>query len=149
MIKRIKIETDKLFTDITDEVSGFASDWSSSGIVNIFSPHTTMAVWLTEKEILHLLDIRFFLDSLAPKSKTPEGTQKNVKYFHDIISLREDVPADERVNGHSHIRHLFFNSSETVPVENGNLLLGEWKRIFAVELDPVRKRSIVCSFIKS
>ncbi len=53
MIKRIKIETDKLFTDITDEVSGFASDWSSSGIVNIFSPHTTMAVWLTEKEILH------------------------------------------------------------------------------------------------
>tara|TARA_S200002703_G_C3741212_1_gene227925 strand:- start:502 stop:951 length:450 start_codon:yes stop_codon:yes gene_type:complete len=149
MIKRIKIETDKLFTDITDEVSGFASGWGSSGIVNIFSPHTTMAVWLTEKEILHLLDIRFFLDSLAPKSKTPEGTQKNVKYFHDIISLREDVPADERVNGHSHIRHLFFNSSETVPVENGNLLLGEWKRIFAVELDPVRKRSIVCSFIKS
>ncbi len=149
MIKRIEIETDKLFTDITEEVSRFASDWGSSGIVNVFSPHTTMAVWLTEKEILHLLDIRFFLDSLAPKSKTPEGAQKNTKYFHDMISLREDVPADERVNGHSHIRHLFFNSSETVPIENGNLLLGEWKRIFAVELDPIRKRNIICSFIKS
>jgi|SRR5210317_1528336 secondary thiamine-phosphate synthase enzyme len=149
MIKRVEIETDKLFTDITEEVSRFASDWGSSGIVNVFSPHTTMAVWLTEKEILHLLDIRFFLDSLAPKSKTPEGTQKNVKYFHDMISLREDVPADERVNGHSHIRHLFFNSSETVPIENGNLLLGEWKRIFAVELDPIRKRNVICSFIKS
>jgi|TARA_S200002703_G_C3741568_1_gene228042 secondary thiamine-phosphate synthase enzyme len=149
MIKRIKIETDKLFTDITEEISQFASDWGYSGIVNVFSPHTTMAVWLTEKEILHLLDIRFFLDSLAPKSKTPEGTQKNVKYFHDMISLREDVPADERVNGHSHIRHLFFNSSETIPIENGNLLLGEWKRIFAVELDPIRKRNIICSFIKS
>jgi thiamine phosphate synthase YjbQ (UPF0047 family) len=108
-----------------------------------------MAVWLTENEILHLLDVRFFLDSVAPKSKLPEGLQKNVKYFHDMISLREGVPVDERVNGHSHIRNLFFNSSETVPIECGKLLLGEWKRIFAIELDPIRKRNLICTFIKS
>ena len=35
------------------------------------------------------------------KWKDPEGTQ-NIKYLHDLISLRADVKADERINGHSH-----------------------------------------------
>ena len=59
------------------------------------------------------------------------------------------MPVDERINGHSHIRSLFFNSSETVPIENGKLILGKWKRILGVELDPSRSREIICSFIKS
>ena len=65
------------------------------------------------------------------------------------ISLRENTPVDERVNGHSHIRSMFFNSSETIPVEKGKLILGQWKRIFGIELDPIRSREIVCSFISS
>jgi len=147
MKNTIKLETDKLFTNITPQVKEFAKSWGKSGIVNIFSKHTTCAIWLTEDEILHHADVRFFLDSMVPKFKDPEGDQKNIKYLHDIISLRKDVPADERINGHSHIRHLFFNSSETVPIEDGELLLGEWKQIFAVELDPIRKREIICTFI--
>jgi secondary thiamine-phosphate synthase enzyme len=147
MKNKIRIETDKLFTNITPQVEGFAREWGKSGIVNIFSRHTTCAIWLTEDEILHHVDVRFFLDSMVPKFKDPEGDQKNIKYLHDIISLRKDVPSDERINGHSHIRHLFFNSSEIVPVEKGELLLGEWKQIFVIELDPIREREIICTFI--
>ena len=65
-----------------------------------------------------------------------------------MISLREGVPVDEPINGHSHIRSLFFNSSENVPVKDSKLLLGQWKRIFFVELDPMRKREIIITFIK-
>jgi len=148
MKKTIKINTDKLLTDLTPQVEEYAEEWGKSGLVNIFSPHTTCAIWLTEDELLHHADIRFFLDSLVPQYKHPEGDQKNIKYLHDLISLRKGVPADERINGHSHIRHLFFNSSETIPIEDGKLILGEWKRIFAVELDPVRERKLVCSFVK-
>jgi secondary thiamine-phosphate synthase enzyme len=147
MKKRIQLETDKLFTNITPLVADFAKEWGKSGIVNIFSRHTTCAIWLTEDEVLHHADVRFFLDTMAPKYKDPEGSQKNIKYLHDLISLRNDVPIDERINGHSHIRHLFFNSSENIPVENGELLLGEWKQLFAVELDPVRKRELICTFL--
>ncbi len=147
MIKYIEIETDKLFTNITEEIASFASEWGRTGIVNIFSPHTTMCIWLTEDETLHHADVRFFLDSSVPKTKSPEGLQKNTKYLHDMISIRQDVPAEERINGHSHIRSLFFNSSETVPVNKGELTLGEWKNIFAIELDPIRKRKLTCSFI--
>jgi secondary thiamine-phosphate synthase enzyme len=143
----IKLETDKLFTNITPQIAEMAKRWGGSGLVHIFSKHTTCAIWLTEDEILHHTDVRFFLDTMAPKFKEPEGDQKNIKYLHDIISLRQDVPADERINGHSHIRYMFFNSSEMIPVEDGDLMLGEWKQIFAVELDPIRKRELVVSFI--
>lgn len=149
MRKIIKIKTDKLFTDITEEVSKFSKQWGKSGIVNIFSKHTTFCIWCTENEILHKTDVRFFLDKIAPRWKVPEGDHKNIKYLHDLISLRDEAPSDERINGHSHIRSMFFNSSETIPVEKGKLLLGEWKRIFGIELDPIRSREIICSFIKS
>lgn len=43
---------------------------------------------------------------------------------------------------------MFFNSSETVPVEKGKIILGAYKNIFAIELDPIRDREIVCSFIE-
>ena len=148
MKKIIKIKTDKLFTDITEEVSEFAKKWGKSGIVNIYSKHTTFCIWCAENETLHKVDVRFFLDKIAPKWKNPEGDHQNVKYLHDLISLRDDVPAEERINGHSHIRSMFFNSSETVPIDSGKLILGQWKRIFGIELDPERSREIVCTFIK-
>jgi secondary thiamine-phosphate synthase enzyme len=148
MKKTIKLKTDKLLTDITEEVAKLAKDWGKSGIVNIFSKHTTFCIWCSENEILHKADVRFFLDKVAPKWKNPEGDHNNIKYLHDLISLRDDVPADERINGHSHIRSLFFNSSETVPVDSGKLIIGKWKKIFGVELDPERPREIICTFIK-
>ena len=148
MRKYIELETDKLFTDLTDIIQGHAKSWGKTGVVSVFSPHTTLAIWLTENELLHLADVRFFLDSIAPRVKEPEGVQKNIKYLHDMISLRNDVPEDERVNGHSHIRYMFFNSSETIPIDKGELLMGDWKKVFAVELDPVRKRKIICSFLE-
>lgn len=149
MRKIIKIKTDKLFTDITEEVAKFSRQWGKSGVVNIFSKHTTFCIWCTENEILHKTDVRFFLDKIAPRWKSPEGDHQNIKYLHDLISLRDEAPSDERINGHSHVRSLFFNSSETIPVEKGKLLLGEWKRVFGIELDPIRSREIICSFIKS
>jgi len=149
MKKILKMDkTDKLFTNITDTVQNFAQEWGESGIVNVFSCHTTCCIALLEDELLHKVDIRFFLDKVAPIWKEPEGDHKNIKYLHDLISLRNDVPADERVNGHSHVRSLFFNSSETIPVDDGKLLLGRWKNIFVVELDSGRQREIILTFIK-
>jgi len=130
-------------------VGKMADKWGKSGLVNVFSKHTTCCIFLLEDELLHKADIRFFLDKMVPKWKEPEGDQKNIKYLHDLISLRNDVCVEEPINGHSHIRSLFFNSSEMVPVSEGTLLLGEWKDIFVVELDPGRPREIICTFIES
>lgn len=142
--KELKINTTKQFTLITGEVENFASENNvQNGVVEIFTPHTTTGLMITENEILHLVDIRFFLDKIAPFKKEAEGPHGNVKYLHDLISLRNDVPEDEPVNGHSHIRRLLFQSTIRVPVVNGKCFLGDWSDVFFVELDPGRDRKII------
>ena len=49
---------------------------------------------------------------------------------------------------------IFFNTSETIPIENGELMLGKWQDIHFIELDPgdevypLQERTIVCTFIE-
>jgi thiamine phosphate synthase YjbQ (UPF0047 family) len=89
------------------------------------------------------------LDKYLPKEK-PD----NRRYLHDLISLRTDVPQDERINAYAHMRTLFFNTSETIPIDNGELMLGKWQDIHFIELDPgdkvspLQERTIICSFIE-
>jgi len=64
-----------------------------------------------------------------------------------MISLRGDVPINEPINGHSHIRSMFFGSSESVPVIDSKLQLGKWKQIFIVELDPNRDREVLVTYL--
>ena len=92
MKSKITIKTDKLFTIITDDVAEFAKEWGKSGIVNIYTTHTTTSLRVLEDELLHH-DIRFWLDKYLPKHK-----RDNRRYLHDLISLRTDVPQDERIN---------------------------------------------------
>ncbi|MCH7654203.1 MAG: YjbQ family protein, partial [Chloroflexi bacterium] len=42
---------------------------------------------------------------------------------------------DECPNGHSHCQNRFLGASENIPVVDGQLTLGEFQRIFMVELD--------------
>jgi hypothetical protein len=72
MKKVININTHKLFTDITDTVDAMARDWAKSGLVHIYSAHTTSCVRVLENEILSFVDIRFWLDKYTPKDK-PEN----------------------------------------------------------------------------
>ena len=142
----LKYKTDKMFTDITDDVQALIPK-NFQGLVNVYSPHTTCCVFQLENELLHLVDVRFFLDKMVPYMKQPEGEHRNVKYLHDMISLRSEVSVDEPSNGHSHIRSLYFNSSESIPINKSKLLLGRWKRLFFIELDPMRKRELILTFI--
>lgn len=139
---KIKIKKSfKLFNNITSAVQKEAAKWGKNGLVNIYSRHTSAFIKITEDELLLHADIRFFLDKTFPKQK-PE----NRRYLHDLISIRKDVDENERINAFSHMRGLFFNTSETIPVEKGKLLLGKWQSIFFVELDPIRDREYIITF---
>ena len=132
------ISTVKTFTNITNDVRNLIPE-GFNGLVNVFSKHTTCGIRILEDEILLKADYCNFLESVAPK----DG-----KYQHDNIGVR-DVPVHERVNGHSHIRTLFFPTSETIPITEGKMLLGKWQSIFLVELDPVRDREVVVSLLSN
>ena len=140
MIVKIK-NSSKLFVDLTAKIQEEAKKWGKSGLVNIYSTHTSAFIKILENEILLHADIRFFLDKTFPKHK-PD----NRRYLHDLISLRQDVDENERINAFSHMRGLFFNTSETIPVSDGKLLLGKWQSLFFVELDPIRDREYIITF---
>ena len=116
------------FIDITENVENFVSlSGVTSGFVVVFSQHTTAAIVIQENEPLLLKDMSDALDHFAPRS---------ANYRHNDFKVRTvHMHEDECPNGHSHCQHLVLGSSETIPISEGKLTLGQWQRIFVVELD--------------
>lgn len=117
--------------DVTDEVASLVrAAGLGDGLVTVFSRHTTLAVRVQESEPLLLEDLQAFLERLAPPGAA---------YRHNDFSVRtEHMHPDESPNGHSHCLHLLLGASESIPVADGELQLGTWQRLFAVELDGPR-----------
>lgn len=118
--------------NITDEVSKQVKKSKlKNGQILIFSQHTTAAVVIQESEKGLLTDLKELLLLLAPKQK---------HYRHNSS---DDHQKDGAPNGHSHCQHLLLGTSETVPLVNGKMLLGQFQKIFLVELDHKRTRNIL------
>lgn len=136
-LENFTIHTEKEFTSLNSVLQDFVKGREGEGLVHIFVKHSTCGIKIIENELLLLADINNYLEEIAPKGKM---------YLHDQIGIR-DVPIDERVNGFSHIRQLHFPTSELIPVKDGNILFGKWQTVFLVELDPIRDRDIVLTYI--
>ena len=110
------------------------------GQVTAYTLHTTTTLAINESETGFLNDLRRRLDLLIPKTVEP-----GEYYEHDDLSVRtENLQEDELVNGHSHVRALFVgNTSVTIPVVDGEVLLGRWQRLLFLELDQDRDRRVV------
>ena len=132
---KVPSETSPEFIDITDEVEGFIeSSGVLNGIVVVFSKHTTAAIVIQEDEPLLLDDFRNLLDSIA---------SSDAKYSHNDFDVRTvHMHDNECPNGHSHCQHLTLGSSESVPVIDGKMALGEWQRVFMVELDGEKAQQV-------
>ncbi|MBI2546743.1 YjbQ family protein [Candidatus Woesearchaeota archaeon] len=126
--------TEKLdIMDITSEVNAILkASRVKQGLVTVFSKHTTTALRINENEPRLLQDLKLFLEQHAPSSG---------KYLHDDMDER-DVPIDEQVNGHSHLKQIMLGTSETIPVSNGKMQLGTFQSILFIELDGPRARNV-------
>jgi secondary thiamine-phosphate synthase enzyme len=138
-MRRLDLETREpiQLLDITDDVAATVrASGVKHGIVTVVSRHTTAAVRIQEAEPLLLEDLVGFLRRLAPA---------NEHYQHNDFRIRtHHMHDDESPNGHSHCLQFLLGSSESVPVMDGELQLGQWQRIFVVELDgPRPKREVL------
>lgn len=134
-LRRLAYETEApvQFLDITEDVAALVHRAGlRDGVVTVFSRHTTAAVRVQEDEPLLLEDLRDFLRRLAPREAAYRHNDFRVRTAH--------MHEDESPNGNSHCLQLLLGSSEAVPVEQGQLLLGQWQRLFLVELDGPRPR---------
>src|SRR5205823_3834775 len=97
-----------------------------TGRIHLQSLHTTLGLAINENEPLLLRDFQSMLERIAPQDAT---------YLHDDFSRRVEIALDEPVNGHAHCRQLLVSGFATLLVEEGDLVLGRWQPVFAVELD--------------
>lgn len=123
------------FIDLTDRVAEVVRDSGvRHGMVNIQTKHTTAAIVVGEHEPLLLEDLRKVLEKLAPCTAA---------YRHDDFTVRTvNLCPDEEKNGHSHCKALFLRTSETLNVVDGRMELGQWQRIFLIELDGAKLRRV-------
>lgn len=107
--------------DITDRVQGVVKPGAVA--VNVFVTHTTCAVTTADLDPGTDLDLLDAVWNMIPK----------LKYRHPHNPGH--VPA--------HLASAIIGPSVTVPVRNGELVLGTWQQIVLVELDGPRARTVV------
>jgi secondary thiamine-phosphate synthase enzyme len=131
---RIATTTPVEIVDLTRQLERFVTAAGlETGWVSVQSLHTTCGLAVNEHEPRLLADLVALLERLAPR---------DAGYAHDALHLRDDVPPDERPNGHAHAKALLLRTAETLHVVDGRLQLGRWQRLLLLELDGPREREL-------
>lgn len=116
--------------DITKDVAAIVKKSNiKEGVCNVFAMHATAAIIINENA-----DPNICLDVLDALDKI----------------IEEGVWRHDRVDGNaaSHIKSTILGPSETIPIKDGELLLGTWQSPMFVELDGPRKnRKIIVQII--
>ena len=109
--------------EVTDRVQQVvAASGIADGIVHLFTPHTTAAITINENadpDVVH--DMLLILNRLVPLA----GGYRHAEG-----------------NSAAHVKSSLFGCSETVPLENGQLVLGTWQGIYFCEFDGPRRRKL-------
>ena len=109
--------------EVTDRVQeSVVASGISDGMVHLFTPHTTAAITINENadpDVIH--DMLKILDRMVPL----EGGYRHAEG-----------------NSAAHVKSSLFGCSETIPLDNGRLVLGTWQGIYFCEFDGPRRRSL-------
>ncbi|WIV17629.1 secondary thiamine-phosphate synthase enzyme YjbQ [Paenibacillus polygoni] len=124
MLHKIELNTSKRdeMRDITREVQSYVrKSGIPDGLAVIYTPHTTAGITINENadpDVKH--DVLMRLDEVYPWN--------HPKYRH------------AEGNTASHLKAITTGTSQTVIIQNGELLLGRWQGIYFCEFDGPRNR---------
>jgi len=119
--------------DITDDVKKIVSKSGvNEGICTVYVSHATAAIMINENADPNISDD--VLKALVTAIPEHNG------YKHDAIDN----------NAASHIKAAIVGPSETIPIHNGELILGTWQDIFLCEFDGPRSgRKVTVQVLKA
>ena len=133
MLKEFKISTTKKseLIDITEKVEQVIKDSGiKKGICIVYAPHATAGILINENNDPSVCrDILNQLEKIAPEKAS---------YEHDKIDN----------NAHAHIKASIIGPSETIIIEDGELVLGTWQGIALAEFDGQRTRTVLIKIIE-
>ena len=121
---------DRRIVDVTDLIVAFCASDGRSGLVQVFVPHATAGVAVMETGSGSEDDLEEFLERLLPRDD---------RYVHRH---------GPRGHGGDHLLPVVVAPSITIPVLDGEPVLGTWQRVVVV--DPNRnndERRLRLSFV--
>lgn len=119
------------FTDITREAGAFLAEISAGdGLLVAFCRHTSASLTVQENADPDVrTDLLTALDRLAPR---------DFGWVHDLEGP-DDMPA--------HVRTMMSDTSLSIPVADGRMVLGTWQALYLLEhRDRPHRREIVLFF---
>ena len=131
VLKKFRIETkrkENLYNITKDVVSAVNENSVQSGMAFVFSPHTTAGITINENADPDVVpDIVLGMDKAYPN---------RAEFLH------------AEGNSSAHLKTSAVGASETVIIENGELLLGAWQGIYFCEFDGPRNRTFYVKIIR-
>ena len=131
-ITTMKVQTEDRVElhNLTQRVKDFArSSGVRSGQVIVASMHTTSAIFINEWQDALLCDIRTHI----------ENTVNREGYYRHNDPEWSDC---ERNNADSHLRALLLGTQVSLPINEGDVMLGEFQSVIMGELDGPRERTV-------
>jgi thiamine phosphate synthase YjbQ (UPF0047 family) len=143
-----------------------------NGVINVISRHTTTAITINEQESRLAQDMEEYFLKLAPPDErsSAAASKEGVRYYHNDIDQRPDSDEEaqrcrdngwkiddpielqrwrdqEPINAHSHLLSMLLGSSESIPVVDGKMVIGQWQSVLLVDLDGPRDRTVGIQFL--
>jgi secondary thiamine-phosphate synthase enzyme len=151
-----KIQSDRLptFHDVTDQaLKAVEASGIQNGILVVYSQHTTCSVFIQEDSDdvnywgtrLILQDLVNVFEKIIPTCRT-EGQYLHPGPLHiELAQGRDELPSWS-LNTDAHLRSVLLGRSESIPLNQGKLELGEFGRIYFADFDQVRARERTVMF---
>lgn len=137
------------FEDVTAAANeAVAASGVRNGILTVYSQHTTCAVLIQEESMDQTLDgVEFLLqDMVNYLTALVPACRHEGQYLHPgpkHLEYATGTLGEEgwwSLNTDAHLRSVLLGRSETIPVIDGRLELGEFGRIYFADFDAVRQR---------
>ncbi len=98
-----------------------------TGICQVFIPHTTAGVTINE-------------------NADPDVIRDILKEIDKVIPF-DDGYRHAEGNSAAHIKSSLVGCDQTIPIEEGRLVLGTWQSIFFCEFDGPRQRKVIVQIV--
>lgn len=125
----IRTKDEREVVDITDKINEEISKQKfKKGICNLFVTHTTAALTTADLD--------------------PGTDQDYLDAFEKIIPKLSYTHPHDPFHTPDHILSTLIGTSLTLPVENGELILGTWQKVVLIEFDGPREREIIINLLQ-
>lgn len=138
------------FFDVTNQVREIVKKSGiKEGLVNVYSQHTSCCVFIQEdsEDVTYWHTPLILQDMINVLSKIIPTCEYEGQYLHPgpiHTQHAQDWRSEETewlLNTDGHLRSVLLGRSETIPMEDGEMILGEFGIIYFADMDQTRERT--------